>query len=126
MSGGNLTVVAGSLGTPWAISGKSKILFFEETGERAYRVDRHLQQMLWANSFKGIRAVVFGDFINAVEPKSKTHAVLKRFAEQVSFPVLAGLPVGHGAKNRPIALNTKAVLTLGRTAKLNISSGCKV
>ncbi|MDR2903149.1 MAG: LD-carboxypeptidase, partial [Clostridiales bacterium] len=40
--GGNLSLLAASLGTPYEIDTKGKLLFIEEIGEEPYRVDRML------------------------------------------------------------------------------------
>jgi muramoyltetrapeptide carboxypeptidase len=112
--GGNLVVVQSGIGTPYQLSAKGKILFFEDIGERAYRVDRVLVHMEQAGLFKGCRAVIFGDFIGGKEPNgnSKVPAVLKRFAEHQKFPVLKGLPVGHGLRQWPLPMGTSACLSL--------------
>ncbi|HYK40949.1 MAG TPA: LD-carboxypeptidase, partial [Thermoanaerobaculia bacterium] len=40
--GGNLTLISTTMGTPYEIDTKGKILFLEDTGEAPYRVDRML------------------------------------------------------------------------------------
>lgn len=46
LAGGNLTLLSGLLGTPYAPDFRGKILFFEDTDEAPYRIDRMLAQ-LW-------------------------------------------------------------------------------
>ena len=43
--GGNLSLVAATVGTRWELDTRGKILFLEEVGERPYRVDRMLCQL---------------------------------------------------------------------------------
>ena len=121
LMGGNLSLIQSSIGTPWAGSFKNKILFLEDTGERAYRVDRALWQMENAGVFNGIRALVLGDF----EPDRKnTFKVFQSFAERMSFPVVSGVPCGHGKKQEALPFLTPCVLKLlsGGGACLTINS----
>lgn len=125
--GGNLMVMGSVLGTPLQ-KNSGGILFFEERGERGYRVDRLLMQMELAGMFKAAKAIVFGDFIGGLEPDGKDMVtpVLARFAERMSIPVFSGVPAGHGETQRPVFFNTSAVLKCGDAGVLTISSGVKV
>ena len=125
--GGNLTVCTSLIGTkflPPTFSGK--ILFFEEVGERAYRLDRMLVQWEQAGLLKGVQAVVLGDVTEGEDPdgKDKTSQILRGFAESQDFPVLSGIPCGHGDVQRPVPLGTRAVLELGPRSKLICEVGC--
>ena len=42
LCGGNLSLLAASLGTPWEIDTKGKLLFLEDVGEHIYRIDAML------------------------------------------------------------------------------------
>lgn len=124
--GGNLAILAATLGTPWCFSAKGKILVLEDIGERGYRVDRMLVHLQQAGALKGVRAVIFGDFVGGEENRDEDCVYLwkdvqKRFAQQASFPVLKGLPFGHGAFQRPMPFNTSAQLFLGREPSLQVS-----
>ncbi len=125
--GGNLMVLGSVLGTPLQ-KNPSGILFFEERGERGYRVDRLLMQMELAGMFKAAKAVVLGDFIGGLEPDGTdmVSPILARFAERMSIPVFSGVPAGHGDTQRPVFFNTSAVLKCGDQGVLTISSGAKV
>ena len=60
--GGNLMLISSSLGTPWEINTKDRIVFIEEVGERTYCVDRMLTQLRLSGKFDDCAGVVFGDF----------------------------------------------------------------
>ena len=45
LAGGNLSLVAASLGTPWQVDAKDRILFLEDVGEAVYALDRMLSQL---------------------------------------------------------------------------------
>jgi muramoyltetrapeptide carboxypeptidase len=113
MGGGNLTVTQSHLGTKFYREPKGQIIFFEDLGERGYRVDRILKQLEMAGYFRNVAAVVFGDFTGSLEPAqapSKVPAVLERFASSMKFPVFSGMPIGHGENQRPLPLGTSTVL----------------
>ena len=131
--GGNLKVVEGHVGTKDQFKFAKKIVFFEEIGERGYRVDRMLFHLSEAGAFKDCVAVVFGTFIGGDEPKSdpdspavnKVDWVLKTWAEKQKFPVLKGLPCGHDTIQRVLPLGTESVLVTGPAAELRVQTGVK-
>jgi muramoyltetrapeptide carboxypeptidase len=127
--GGNLTVTQSHLGTKFARSVSGSVLIFEDVGERGYRVDRILKQFELAGYFKGVKAIVFGEFIRCEEPGpekiSKVPAVIERFAEEIKVPVFSGLQVGHGDAQRIVPLRTPCVLRCDDQASLIIDTGVK-
>lgn len=62
--GGNLTVWASVVGTPYFFRSESKLIFLEDVDEAAFRLDRVIQQLLLAGAFEGARGIVLGDFTN--------------------------------------------------------------
>lgn len=78
--GGNLTVWASAIGTPFQCDARGKILFLEDVGEPPYRIDRTLSQLQLAGQFNGVQAIVLGTFercedavpsVLKVKPKEK-------------------------------------------------------
>lgn len=122
ITGGNLRILQSSLGTSWELQAKNKILFIEDVAERGYSIDRMLEQMIQAKIIhKGLKALIFGDFTEGHEKDGKDFVpiALKRFADRVPYPVLRGLPAGHGHKlNYPIPFNTPTELITGKICKL--------
>ena len=117
--GGNLCVLAALVGTPWFPSLAGAILFLEEVGERPYRLDRMLTQLLDAGALRGVRAVVVGHLTGCEEPPapSSTRASAPRaldvFVERLAplgVPVAAGLRVGHEAPNYALPIGCRARL----------------
>lgn len=120
ISGGNLSIVQTSLGTPWQIQAANKIILLEEINERAYRVDRMLEHLRQTGVFDQAAAILLGDFLGGEEPNGSAliPAVLQRFAESCSIPVLQIKGVGHGPVNLPIPFGIDSVLELGSTPSL--------
>jgi muramoyltetrapeptide carboxypeptidase len=128
VSGGNLIVLQSTMGTLGEWDTRGRFLFFEDIGERGYRIDRVLEQFEQAGFFKRARAVIFGQFTggNEVNGKNLISSVLKRFAESAKLPVLSGLQSGHDIIQRPVPFETKATLALGSSrAILTCSSGAQ-
>lgn len=105
--GGNLCLIQTSLGTPWQLNTRGKILFLEDVSERGYRIDRMLNHLEQAGLFQGIKAVLFGEFTKGDEPNGLNLVgdVLQAFAKAMSFPIFQLSGCGHGLQNYPIPFN---------------------
>ncbi|MCC6278001.1 MAG: LD-carboxypeptidase [Oligoflexia bacterium] len=114
--GGNLAMMAASLGTDWEIQTNGKVLFIEEIGERAGRLDRLLAQLEQAGKFDQVKALILGDFVDCREADGKdyTKEILeKRFAKH-KIPIVRGFPAGHGRVNLPFVLGRKIRIEGGK------------
>lgn len=111
--GGCLSVVVAMLATPFAPRFDGRILFLEDTGEKAYRIDRMLVQLRQAGVFERVAGVVFGA-IRPLDGSALERARIAEFvAEQtagVSCPVLFGIEAGHGTENLTLPLGVRARL----------------
>ena len=97
--GGNLMLIASSLGTPWEIDTKGRIIFIEEVGERTYCVDRMLTQLRLAGKFDECAGVVFGDFADCPVEYPEFGLTLEEIIRDVvapcGKPIFTGLRCGH-------------------------------
>ncbi|MBO9129190.1 LD-carboxypeptidase [Bacillus sp. 165] len=103
MVGGNLTVLTSTLGTPYEIDVKGKILFIEDIGEEPYRIDRMLNQLRLAGKFEECKGVILGDF-NDCGPKKRTDSltiqeVVYDHIVPYQVPILSGFLIGHCKPN---------------------------
>jgi len=121
--GGNLTVLQTVLGTPLQRSHR-RILFLEDIGERGYRLDRTLAHLAQSGALAGLQGLILGSFVGGDDPdgENRVAAVLERFAQAQSFPVLGGLPAGHAERQRAVFFNSKAELRCGDPAELTIDT----
>lgn len=108
LTGGNLAMVETSIGTDWEIKTKDKILFFEDDGEKGYKIDRILNHLKQAGLLNDVRAIVFGDFTDGDE---FVELALQRFANEIAVPVFKTDEFGHGIKNYPMIYNAKSTIT---------------
>ncbi len=118
LTGGNLSILVSLMGTIWEPDFNNHILFLEETGEAPYKIHRMLLQLKQAGKFKKIKGVVLGDFIDSrtdIDPKEPRFCdVFRDIFKNDQFPLLQGLPVGHGSLNYPVPLGVSAKLTKNR------------
>ena len=103
--GGSLAVLVTTLGTPWEIDTRGALLFLEDVNEAPYRIDRMLTHLRTAGKFEALGGIVLGQFTDCDEdpPGLLREVWLDLFAE-APFPVVTGLPAGHGAPNLALPL----------------------
>jgi muramoyltetrapeptide carboxypeptidase len=108
--GGNLTVLAALVGTPYLPPLDDVVLVLEDVTERPYRLDRMLTTMLQAGFFRGVRAVVVGQFTDCAPGPDGVTAleVLQDRLGWLQVPVVANAPVGHVPDNWPLLFGALA------------------
>lgn len=110
--GGNLCILASTLGTPYEVDTKGKILFIEEVSEPTYSVDRLLIQLAYAGKLNDAAGIILGDF--NVFDKIEVHKLLRETFSGCSKPVAYNIPSGHC--NPLITLPLGAYVTLNPQA----------
>ena len=99
LCGGNLSLLAASLGTPWEIDTRGKILFLEDIGEKTYRVDSMLTQLRNAGKFDHCAGVILGAWTDCPpEFPERTLLLPEIFAELIApnrKPTLMDVQCGH-------------------------------
>lgn len=109
VTGGNLTVLASSAGTPHVRPAAHGIALLEDVGEAPYRLDRHVTQLLRSGWFDDVRAVAMGDFTGCGEP-GEAETLLQNRLAPLGVPMVTGLPFGHVPGNRALPLGVHARL----------------
>lgn len=107
--GGNLTVLASAVGTPFTRPAAGSIVVLEDVGEQPYRLDRALTQLAQSGWLDEVRGVVVGEFTDCGDPAA-VRALLADRLGALGVPVVAGAPVGHGATNLALPLGVNATL----------------
>ncbi len=119
LCGGNLSLLAASLGTPWEIDTKGKILFLEDIGEKTYRVDSMLTQLRNAGKFRDCAGIILGAWTDCPPEYPEKTLLLPEIFEQLIVPAgkpcISDVACGH-------VLPTMS-LPLGRMCSLNAESG---
>ncbi|EZX14699.1 hypothetical protein V070_02834 [Staphylococcus aureus C0673] len=124
--GGCLSLLVSSLGTPYEIDTKDKILFIEDIGEVPYKVDGFLQQLKSAGKLDDASGFIFGPFTDS-EPKNPKKSltmkeVLDDFITPLNKPAVYDLNIGHCTPHFAIPFGTEATLDVDNKI-LNIASG---
>jgi muramoyltetrapeptide carboxypeptidase len=110
--GGNLEVFSRLVGTPFMPDVEGAVLFFEEIGERPYRVDRLLTHLDLAGVFGAAAAVVVGELTDCREPEGSrlasppVEAVVEERLGRLAIPVVLGAPFGHGSRHVALPYGT--------------------
>lgn len=124
LAGGNLTVICAANGTPEALQTDTPtILFIEEIGEFAYRIDRMMQSLERCGVLHNLRGVVVGHLTRTLGCDrfgvEAPETILDAYFRPLGIPVAFGFPAGHDEPN--------LALYLGREVSLRVDeTGCHV
>lgn len=114
LTGGNLSLVAALMGTPWEIDTRGRILFLEDVGEAPYRIDRFLCQLKQAGKLNDVAGVILGRWQDCVSDKPDKSLTLEEvFADyfgDAPYPVVMNFPVGHVRDNATLPVGAWAEL----------------
>lgn len=121
--GGNLSLIATTLGTPYEIDTRGRILFLEDVEEQAYSIDRMLTQLRLAGKLDQAVGVIWGECTDcgprAYQPSLvlpfSVGEVVDNILGDLKIPVLSGLTIGHS--------NDQLTLPLGVVATLDAAAG---
>lgn len=110
--GGNLAMIAATMGTPFQLDTTDAILMLEDVGEAPFRIDRMLTQLRSGGLLDGLAGVALGEWPGC-QPRTdlwRLEDVLLEHLGGLGVPVVADLPIGHGAANRALPLGARATL----------------
>jgi muramoyltetrapeptide carboxypeptidase len=114
--GGNLTVLASLLGTPFFPKVKGGILFLEDVAEHPYRIERCLTQLFHAGVLAQQQAILLGQFTDyklaAHDAGYRLQSVIDWLRQKTRIPVLTNLPFGH--------VQTRVLLPVGALCDLQV------
>jgi muramoyltetrapeptide carboxypeptidase len=111
MLGGCLSVLVTTLGTPYEIDTKGKLLFLEDVGEKPYRVERMLTHLKMAGKLERLAGLVFGDFTQCDgEGPRDIRAIIGELFAHAPYPVVMGIPAGHGQENLALPFGVRMAL----------------
>lgn len=117
--GGNLGLICNSLGTPYEIDMRNKVLFIEEVGEEPYKVDRILTQLLLAKKLQQCSGIILGQFKGCDLPHyERSLTLLEVFQDRLynlGIPMFSGFCSGHDYP--------KLTLPIGAKVKIDAETG---
>ena len=115
--GGNLTLLAHLVGTPYEPNYQDAILVLEDVYEAPYSIDRMLTHLWLAGRLQRCAGIVLGKFTEA-ETDGNTFSVervLRDRFEPLGLPTLRGLMIGH--------VDDQTVVPIGARARLDVDAG---
>ena len=96
--GGNVTQLLATMGTDFAFDPPpGYVLFFEEVGERPYRLDRMVTQLRQTGVLARASAIVIGELVGCDEPGGHPtgRSVMADVLADFPGPIVSGFPSGH-------------------------------
>lgn len=118
LAGGNLSLVAALVGTPYEVKSKDHVLFLEDINEQPYRVDRMLSQLELAGHLESPAAVVLGAYYkcepDGEDPSLTLDEVFDDYFGDAPYPVIKNFPAGHGPWNATLPMG--AIVEVDGTA----------
>jgi muramoyltetrapeptide carboxypeptidase len=113
LTGGCLSLVCQTIGTPYEIQTEDAILFLEDINEPPYRIDRMLTYLKQVGKFDGVRAVVFGlmpDCHPSPQELYTLEDVIRDVLADLPCPILYDFPSGHGGTNVTLPFGVRAAV----------------
>ena len=113
--GGNLSVLASLVGTPYMPKIQGGLLFLEDVSEQPYRIERMLQTLHLAGILKQQQAIILGDFRmgnirDTYDASYDLNTVAQTISRVAGIPVLTDFPFGHIANKTTFPLGASATL----------------
>lgn len=118
--GGNLSLLANLLGTPWGMRNmKDNILFIEDVGEKPYRIDRMLQQLRLSGILEEVSGIAVGTFSNCLdEYERENFEISERILDYLphsSQTVVFKIAAGHSVPNNSLLIGAIVELNLANS-----------
>jgi len=116
VTGGCLSLLGDSQGTPEAFDGRGKIVLLEDIGEQAYRVDARLTHLINSGSLAGVAGIVVGEMTGTDEkpddPSKRVpwREVIRERLGGLGVPLITDYPFGHITNPLTLPLGLSAVL----------------
>lgn len=111
--GGNLSLIAALMGTPYELDTRGKLLFLEDIGEEPYRIDRMLTQLALAGKLAESAGIILGTWTQCDAQKKDSFTVLdviRNWVVPYQKPTIWNLQAGHGYYNFALPFGVQAYL----------------
>ena len=114
LAGGCLSLLVTTLGTPYEIETKEKILFLEDVGEKPYRIERMLTHLEMAGKLVEVSGLILGTFTQCEgDGDREVTEIITEFFSDAPYPVVAGFPAGHGKENLLLPIGARTAVDGG-------------
>jgi muramoyltetrapeptide carboxypeptidase len=114
--GGNLCLMAHSIGSNAAYQTDGKILFLEDTGEQLYNIDRMLLQLKRAGKLRKLKGLVVGGFSDNKDTErpfgKEAYEIIRDLVKEYRYPKCFGFPISHEKENLAITIGKTYTLVV--------------
>jgi muramoyltetrapeptide carboxypeptidase len=107
--GGNLTLLASSIGTATSRPASGGILLLEDVDEAEYRIDRMLTQLRRSGYLDGVAGVICGTFAGCGDQGLIEEILAERLGD-LHVPLVARANIGHGGHQQVFPVGIAAEL----------------
>ena len=112
--GGNLSLMAATLGSPYEINTKNKLLFVEEVDDPPYLIDRNLTALRLAGKLEDAAGIIVGEIVKSKlregEVSLSLWDVLRDRIGGAGKPAVYGFSCGHGKHSLTLPIGVEARL----------------
>ncbi|HMG12565.1 MAG TPA: LD-carboxypeptidase, partial [Gemmatimonadaceae bacterium] len=115
LTGGNLSLVQQTIGTPYEIDTRDAILFLEETRDPMSVADERLLHLRAAGLLRDVRGIVFGQLSLDRSEEDEFEDFLLDLVSDLEVPILMDFPAGHEVPNLTLPLGTEVELVADET-----------
>ena len=115
LTGGNLSLVQQTIGTPYEIDTRDAILFLEETRDPMSVVDERLLHLRSAGLLRQVRGIVFGQLSLDRSEEDEFEDFLLDLVSDLEVPILMDFPAGHEVPNLTLPLGTEVEIVADET-----------
>jgi muramoyltetrapeptide carboxypeptidase len=109
--GGCLSLLAAAVGTPGEFDYNGAVLFIEDVGEEAYRIDRMLGTLRRSGRMDKLAGILIGSFtrvtFGGAERPDRLRDLFRERLGVLGVPLALGLPSGHGGTNVTLPVGAK-------------------
>lgn len=131
--GGNLSLLVSTMGSPYEIDTKGKILFIEEVNEPIYKIDRMLTTLSLAGKFEECSGLIFGTFTGCDREEKSYEGGLDLTLQEVinntvvpfNKPIIYNFKAGHSFPQPTLPFGTKVKIDADLRKVIFTESGCK-
>ena len=113
--GGNLSVVSALAGSEYLPRIAGGIVFLEDVGEQAYRIERMLYDLYLAGVFKSQQAIVFGALSgtgeDSYDKRYDVATVIRQLHELTGLPIYSGMSFGHIGQKHSFPLGARCQIS---------------
>ena len=116
LTGGNLSMVQQTIGTPYEIDTRGAILFLEETHDPMSVADERLVHLRAAGLLRDVQGIVFGQLSLDRSEEDEFENFLLDLLADLDVPILMDFPAGHEVPNLTLPLGTEVELVVDQVS----------